>query len=214
MEIDLGDAAVPDLPQPALDLLLEWLALPDGDGWELFNGRLVGRAMATLDHGDAVGGIWEQIGRLRGPPPAGGGWWLSENVKMFLSGQRLQPDLCGWRIEKHPRPPGKVNVDKHQGVCTTPPDWVCEVLSPSTSHGDRGVKRNAYHAAGIAHYWLINLASQDIAVLSRTATGYELVAQAGRDDTVVLPPFEPIEFAVSRVFVIAAARQESLPSSA
>jgi hypothetical protein len=34
------------------------------------------------------------------------------------------------------------------------PDWVCEVLSPSTERIDRGRKLRVYAKAGVAHAWL------------------------------------------------------------
>ena len=37
-----------------------------------------------------------------------------------------------------------------------PPLLVIEVLSPSTSHLDRGRKREIYAEAGVAHYWIVD----------------------------------------------------------
>ena len=38
----------------------------------------------------------------------------------------------------------------------TPPDWVCELLSPSTQNIDRGPKRRIYATYGVAHMWLVD----------------------------------------------------------
>ena len=39
---------------------------------------------------------------------------------------------------------------------TLPPDFVCEILSPSTGRWDRIVKMNMYAEAGVSWAWLID----------------------------------------------------------
>jgi Uma2 family endonuclease len=36
------------------------------------------------------------------------------------------------------------------------PDWVVEVISPSTASHDQILKRQVYECAGIAEYWLVH----------------------------------------------------------
>jgi Uma2 family endonuclease len=36
------------------------------------------------------------------------------------------------------------------------PDWVCEVLSPSTVRKDRVLKMKVYARHGVAHLWLVD----------------------------------------------------------
>ena len=192
----------------ALKRLEAWLLLPIGDRAELLGGRIVYKTMASLEHGSATIEIAGQLHRLQGPPGAGGGgWWLSQEVDMFLGGQGLRPDLVGWRVEKHPRPPQKVNVgQQHLGVYVTPPDWVCEVLSGSTRtrDEDEGAKWQAYFDAGVGHYWLVDLDRDQLLVYRRGERGYEPIDVAGRETVKVLPPFETVEFSAKRVFLLAA----------
>ena len=49
------------------------------------------------------------------------------------------------------------------------PDWVAEVLSPSTARHDRTVKLSAYERAGVREVWLID-------PIDRTLTIYQLEA--------------------------------------
>jgi Uma2 family endonuclease len=58
----------------------------------------------------------------------------------------LVPDLRGWRRERMPRPP-------RTAAFTLAPDWVCEVLSPSTAALDRGIKLPVYRREGVRHVW-------------------------------------------------------------
>ncbi len=58
----------------------------------------------------------------------------------------VQPDLL---IVSDPR---KIDA---RGVCGAP-DWVAEVLSPSTRRHDQTVKLAAYERAGVREVWLVN----------------------------------------------------------
>ncbi len=206
-------AAQPDiLPSEASKRLEAWLLLPDGDRAELLGGRIVYKTIASLEHGDAVIGISEQLGRLRGPPEAGGGgWWLSQEVDLFLADQGLRPDLVGWRMEKHLRAPQKVNVGRHLGVYVTPPDWVCEVLSGSTRARDEehGTKWQAYFDAGVDYYWLIDLDLEQLLVYRRGERAYHPIEVAGREAVKALPPFETVDFVAKRVFLLTAMMKPS-----
>lgn len=194
------------LPPEAMKRLEAWLLLPPGDRAELLLGRIVYKAMTSIAQGDAMMDIGEQIGRLRGPPgDGGGGWWLSQDVVMVLAGQGLRPDMVGWRVARHPRPPERVNVGtRHLGVYVAPPDWVCEVLPGSTRTRDEadGVKWQAYYDAGVGHYWLVDLDREQLLVYRRGERSYEPIEVAGREAVKALPPFESVNFVARRVFLL------------
>src|SRR5438105_2465190 len=112
--------------------LVAWLSLPREVRAELLGGRIVHKAMATVEHGAAQGGVFAQLFKQQGPFGEGTRWWLTQEADLFIGGEGLRPDVAGWRIERHPEPPPQVNVDEHLGVVIAPPEWVCEVLSKST----------------------------------------------------------------------------------
>jgi len=121
-----------------------------------------------------------------------------------LAARGLRPDLVGWRTEKHPAPPRKVNVgERHFGVYVTPPDWVCEVLSPSTRSRDEdnGLKWQTYWQAGVGHYWLLDLVRSQLTVYGRGERDYEPIDVAGRASVKALAPFEGAEVDARRVFL-------------
>lgn len=207
MDAATPQSPAPPPPEPGEKRLEAWLSLPDGDRAELIDGRIVYKAMPSIEHGDAVFGIAEQLGRFRGPRAGDrGGWWLSQDVEVYLAGQGLRPDVVGWSVARYPAPPRKVNVGaRHLGVYVDPPDWVAEVLSDSTRSRDEeeGAKWRAYFEAGVGHYWLIDLDRQQLTVYRRTDAGFVPIEVAGRGARKPLPPFEAAEFEADRVFLLA-----------
>ncbi|MDP3274055.1 MAG: Uma2 family endonuclease, partial [Deltaproteobacteria bacterium] len=88
--------------------------------------------------------------RRQGPPSQPGAWRLIPVPELHLGvgPDKLNPDLAGWRTERAP------SLDDYPIVIA--PDWVCEVLSPSTEAHDRAVKLPAFASHGTTHAWLID----------------------------------------------------------
>ena len=80
--------------------------------------------------------------------------------ELHLVGDTLVPDLAGWRRERLPSLPDAPAV-------TLAPDWVCEILSPSTERIDRVKKLPAYAHHGVGHAWLINPTTRTLEVFRR-----------------------------------------------
>jgi Uma2 family endonuclease len=78
-----------------------------------------------------------------------GGWVLLFEPELHLSGEALVPDLAGWRRERMPELPDAAALE-------LAPDWVCEVLSPSTEALDRAKKMGSYAREGVKHLWLVD----------------------------------------------------------
>ncbi len=138
-----------------------------------------------------VGGPFDDDDGYGGP----GGWWIFVEVDIELAAHDIvRPDLAGWKRERLPNP-------GEQRPIRAAPDWVCEVLSPSTATRDRVEKRNLYAEHGVRHYWIVD-------VDARTLEAFELDdgrwLLAGNFDEAALAriaPFEDIELAVGRLFL-------------
>lgn len=96
------------------------------------------------------------------------------------------PDLAGWRRERMPYPP----EEDHRFEVV--PDWICEILSPSTAGMDREIKLPLYVHYGVQYAWLID-------PIEHTLEAYRLDAgvwvESGRfadADRVIAPPFEAV----------------------
>jgi Uma2 family endonuclease len=128
----------------------------------------------------------------RGGP---GGWWIFVEVDVALTPHDIvRPDLVGWRRERLPQP-GPVRPIQ------VVPDWVCEVLSPSTAARDRVIKRRLYAQAGIPHYWLID---PELRALEALALRDDVWVELGVYDetsTARIAPFDAIELEIGRLFL-------------
>ena len=172
--------------QPALYELLE--ALPAGLTGEILNGQLYTQPRPSGPHGRAS---FKLASRIDGPYDDGiggpGGWWIfiEPEVHLVRDLEVVAPDLAGWRRERMPLPP-----EGHRfGIV---PDWVCEILSPSTASKDREIKLPLYAHYGVQYIWLVD-------PIARTLETYRLAAgvwvETGRfagGDRVAAAPFEAV----------------------
>lgn len=183
------------LPEPATweDLL----AIPEGDRLhELLAGEIVERAAPSGEHGLAQGDLREALAPFRRRPGGRwpGGWWFATETEVLLGPHDLvRPDLAGWRRERSPEPPSGCPVRLR-------PDWVCEVLSPSTRQRDLVDKARIYHHFELPHYWLLDPDAATLTVLRWEPAGWVTVLVAQRGQTVRAEPFDAIPLVVGVLF--------------
>ena len=105
----------------------------------------------------------------------------------------LVPDIAGWRIERMAHVPTVPYF-------TLVPDWVCEVVSPSTERIDRQKKLRIYAREGVRHCWLIDPLKHTIEI--RRLEGVEWVmAAVHRGDEVITPePFDTLPLPLVRLW--------------
>ena len=105
--------------------------LPDNLVAEIVDGELHASPKPAPAHviaGSSIGAlIANPYSFGRGGP---GGWWILDEPELHLGPDVLVPDLAGWKRERMPQRPDTVYFP-------LAPDWVCEVLSPSTTRLDR-----------------------------------------------------------------------------
>lgn len=196
-------ASAPSVSKPALSprraTIAEWLAEPEERGAELLRGKLVYKALPSPAHGRAQGKLFAQLEPFdRRPAGAGkpGGWWLSLEVDIELAGDGVQPDLVGWRRDRVPALP-QAAPDR---AITERPDWICEVLSPSTASRDLGEKLGIYHRAEVTHYWIVDPLNRALTVYRWTAEGYVVALGVGGEMTVRAEPFGDVEIRIGALF--------------
>ena len=133
-------------------------AIPPNNVGEIVDGELYVSPRPAPPHARAASKLF---GRLEGPFDEGeggpGGWLLLFEPELHLRGDALVPDVAGWRRERMP-------VIPKQAAFTLAPDWVCEVLSPSTAVLDREKKMRAYAREGVGYLWLVDPLQQALEV--------------------------------------------------
>jgi Uma2 family endonuclease len=73
------------------------------------------------------------------------------------------------------------------------PDWVCEIISPSTERIDRGLKLRIYARERVSYLWLVNPDTRTLEVF-RLRGGEWVVAAVHTGETPIrVEPFESIE---------------------
>ena len=83
----------------------------------------------------------------------------------------------------------------------TPPDWICEVLSPSTQAIDRTDKLTVYAEFGVKHCWYVDPLARTLEVLALTGDKWLFAATFKNDDAVAAPPFEVHTFALDVLWI-------------
>ena len=74
-----------------------------------------------------------------------------------------------------------------------PPDWVCEVLSPSTAATDRAEKLPVYARERVPFVWLVDPIARTLEAFRLAGTQWSLLG-VWRDDAVVrVEPFDVFE---------------------
>ena len=122
----------------------------------------------------------------RGGP---GGWWIIFEPELHLGKDVLVPDLAGWRLERMPDYP-------NAAYSALAPDWVCEMLSPSTRRLDLDGKRPIYAREGVRHLWLVDPTARTLEAFELRAGAWVRIATAKDDAPVCIRPFEAVTFSL------------------
>ena len=77
------------------------------------------------------------------------------------------------------------------------PDWICEILSPSTEKNDRGRKRRIYATFGLPHYWLLNVPERQLEAYELNNGKFVLLETFEDSADVNVPPFGAVPFPLS-----------------
>ena len=172
------------------------LNAPEDKVAEILDGELFLTPRPGFRHARAQAAAHGQLwGRFDDGQDGPGGWWLLTEPELHLDEHTLVPDIGGWRRERLPEIPDRPWLD-------LPPDWVCEILSPSTERVDRSRKLPAYATAGVAHAWLINPVEQTLEVLRLTPGGWTIVEVLAGREPVRAEPFDAVELDLGALWTL------------
>ena len=176
---------VPPFDRPAT--YEDLVKLPDNQVAEIVDGELHASPRPAPAHaaaGASVGGL------LKGPYDFGrggpGGWWILYEPECHAGADVLVPDWAGWRKARMPSLP-------NTAYFPLVPDWVCEILSPSTAAVDRARKLAIYAREGVGHAWLIDPALQTLEVIRLEGGRWVLLGTHAGDEVVRAEPFVELD---------------------
>jgi Uma2 family endonuclease len=124
----------------------------------------------------------------RGGP---GGWWILNEPGIALPEldvEEIAPDIAGWKRERMPELP--------EGPITITPDWVCEVLSPTTRAHDQRIKRPLYARAGVKWLWFIDVDARTLTASRLENERWSEIGVWADDEVARIEPFDAIEFRI------------------
>jgi Uma2 family endonuclease len=158
---------------------------------QIIAGELYASPRPSIPHAVAATTLSNELGppfgRGRGGP---GGWVILFEPEVHVGKDVLIPDLAGWRRERMPTVP-------EGAFFTVAPDWVCEVLSPSTFRLDRIAKARVYARERVSHVWFIEPVEQALEIFRLDGETYRLVLTAAGEEKVRAEPFDAIELDLS-----------------
>ena len=120
-----------------------------------------------------------------------GGWWIIVEPELHFGDEVLVPDLAAWRHDRMPTIPRAAFI-------TLAPDWVCEVISPSTGRVDRSRKMGIYAREGVRHLRFVDPLARTLEVYRLEDGRWVVASTHGGDDRIRAEPFDAIEIGLER----------------
>lgn len=184
-----------DRPKQGTWTYEDYLQLPDdGQRYEIIEGVLYVNAAPSFDHQSIVDEIsfalnvyvrQKKLGKILTAPI---------DVRLSALTHPVQPDVIFLSPEKIPAKGAKFVPE--------PPDLVVEVLSPSTYRYDQSVKLDAYEAAGVREYWIVDPKAEDVTVytLPENEAVYVFQGQFTATEKIDSPLFPDLDLRAQTLF--------------
>ncbi len=118
-----------------------------------------------------------------------GGWIFVDEPELHLGPHIAVPEIAGWRQERMVEP-------QDQAYFSVVPDWICEVISPSTEKYDKGDKRRIYAHYGVKHLWHLDPRAKTLEVFALADKNWLLTHTFVDTEDVCAPPFDAITFSL------------------
>ena len=121
------------------------------------------------------------------------GWIIEIEPDVQFGQDILSPDLAGWKKERRMKP------NPLESLVTIIPDWVCEILSPSSGRRDRVEKFKIYQEHMVRYYWIVDPLNQTIEAFSNDTTSgaWKRIGTWGGIEKARIEPFQNIEMDLS-----------------
>lgn len=136
------------LPQERTYTIEDIYALPDGERAELIDGHIYAMTPPRRIHQKLINRLSQKI---------------TNHIDLKKGNCELYPAPFAVFLNKdkinYVEPDISVICDKNKlddRGCNGAPDWIIEIVSPSTQHMDYDIKLFKYRAAEVREYWIVN----------------------------------------------------------
>jgi Uma2 family endonuclease len=170
-------------------------AIPENMTGEIVDGGLIVTPRPSKKHVYTASRLDKEIGPpyelgRNGP----GGWIILVEPEIKLDENTVVPDLAGWKKERFP-------ATEETNWISVAPDWVCEILSPSTFRTDKVKKMPLYARYGVGHIWLIDPVAMTLDVFKLEANRWFLLGSYTENDKACIEPFQEIEIDLASLWI-------------
>lgn len=180
------------VPKPAT--YEDLLSVPDILVAEIIYGVLHTHPRPAPRHARASSSLGFEVGSPYDKGSGGpGGWWILDEPECHLGDDIFVPDIAGWRKENMPKLPETAWFE-------LAPEWVCEVLSPSTARLDRAEKMPLYAHYGVKYIWLVDPDLKTLEAYKNVNGQWVLLTTLDNDKDVSVEPFDAISFSLSALW--------------
>lgn len=183
------------LPKRQQETYADLEALPSNLVGQILYGVLHAHPRPAPRHGVAAHKLGRNVGsRFDDDSDGPGGWIFMVEPELHLGPHVVVPDIAGWKRERLTPFPETAYIE-------TPPDWLAEILSPSTQAIDRTDKLGIYASYGVRHCWYVDPIAKTLEVMELTGDKWLLLAALKDAAPVCQPPFEAHTFPLDNLWV-------------
>lgn len=138
---------------------------------EFINGEIIMHSPVKIEHNSATVFISRLLGAYVDEYDLG--MIGIEKLLISLTRNDYEPDICFFTKER-------ADTFEEEQMKFPAPDFIIEVLSPSTEERDRGIKFEDYEAHGVREYWIVDTKRKTIEQYKRTRGKYVLLQKTAQ----------------------------------
>ena len=170
--------------------------IPENMTGEIIAGELIVTPRPSRKHGFCVTALGTavtgqyQFGQGGGP----GGWVIIIEPELGLGENIVVPDLAGWKRERFP-------FQEESNWISVVPNWICEILSPSTLRNDKVKKMPLYAQYGVEHIWLVDPSAMTLDAFRLESGRWLLLGSFADHDQVRVEPFLEMPISLEKLWL-------------
>ena len=169
----------------------DYANLEGDERYELLDGELILVGSPNMDHQEAVTNLGTSLSVFAKEHDLGKIYFAPTDV-LLADTDVVQPDLLFVSNEReHIRTPANI-----QGA----PDFIVEILSPSSVRRDWHHKRELYASHGVREYWIVDPVHQIVSVMLLQNSALEIDGTYTEGDTVTSSTLEGFTISLNDIF--------------